>query len=630
MSPPLRPHRIAPVAVVLALAIPAAAQVIPTTGAPQGPRTGMVVGQVVDASGAPVPEAVVLLTMPKYFLELPTTPKGRVMADAEGRFFFTDLPAGEYYMQATKPGHAPGAYGQRRVSGQSQLLSLGEGERRTDVKLMVWKYAVIAGTVVDEAGEPVVGVSVRALVRDVVAGRTQFGTESYLVPTTMTDDRGMFRLAQVQPGTYAIAAPSMHTTMPVSVMNTWDAATLRTELFWAGVYEVSPLGQPRTQQMGDVALMTLNTVLIPPPPSAAGRMSVYRTTYFPSATTVGEATPITVGAGEERTDLALALRPSPAVRVSGRLVTPDGSTPPPTAIRLAGEAMSDVLTRSLPSGPAEVGFETATGMSDAGGRFTLLGVPPGEYVLTQADAFLSRAAREGRPAYWVSQRITVGAEDLLDLVVDLRTALRVEGRIALRGAAGPQPAQPAIAGLTFETPFGEPGQFAVSARNGEFATVAAGGRYIARPYEIGGWFVRSVTLDGKDITDRTFDLQSNTTSIVVTYTDQPSKVSGTVKDARGAASPNAVVLAFPVDPQRWVGYGKSPRNVRSVSMSTSGVYTFEHLPPGDYYVIAIDAAQADGWRDPKMLQILASRAEKLTVAAGDAARTLDLSLKAIR
>ena len=61
----------------------------------------------------------------------------------------------------------------------------------------------------------------------------------------------------------------------------------------------------------------------------------------------------------------------------------------------------------------------------------------------------------------------------------------------------------------FETPFGEPGQFAVEATKGatlSFSTVAAGGQYIVRPYELGGWFVHSVTLGGKDITDRAFDL----------------------------------------------------------------------------------------------------------------------------
>ena len=50
------------------------AQVIPTDGPPPGQRTGMIVGQVVDAAtGRPVDEAIVRLTMPKYLENLPTS-----------------------------------------------------------------------------------------------------------------------------------------------------------------------------------------------------------------------------------------------------------------------------------------------------------------------------------------------------------------------------------------------------------------------------------------------------------------------------------------------------------------------------------------------------------------------------
>jgi len=227
-------------------------------------------------------------------------------------------------------------------------------------------------------------------------------------------------------------------------------------------------------------------------------------------------------------------------------------------------------------------------------------------------------------------RITVGAEDLGDLIVPLRPALRVEGRIEHRGANNAQ----VTPGITFETPFGEPGQFAAEVTKGatlSFSTIAAGGQYIARPYELGGrWVVQSVTLGGKDITDRAFDLQADATSLVVTFTDRPSKVSGTVTDEHGAATASAVVLVFPVDPQRWSGYGTSPRTLRSALTSRSGVYTFEHLPPGDYYAIAIGDADIDGWRDPARLEMLANQATKLTVAAGDAPKTLDLRLRAIR
>ena len=185
----------------------------------------------------------------------------------------------------------------------------------------------------------------------------------------------------------------------------------------------------------------------------------------------------------------------------------------------------------------------------------------------------------------------------------------------------------------FETPFGEPGQFAAEVTRGatpRSATIAAGGQYIVRPYELSGWFVQSVTLDGKDITDRVFDLQSDTTSLVVTFTDRPSKVSGTVTDARGAASPTAVVLAFPVDPQRWSGYGASPRNLKSAL--TTRTRRLHVRPPAARRLLPDRdrRRRIDGWKDPKTLEALAGQATKLTVAEGDAPKTLDLRVKAIR
>jgi hypothetical protein len=117
---------------------------------------------------------------------------------------------------------------------------------------------------------------------------------------------------------------------------------------------------------------------------------------------------------------------------------------------------------------------------------------------------------------------------------------------------------------------------------------------------------------------------------VVTYTNRASKVTGVVKDARGDLAADAMVLVFPTDPQRWTDYGRSPRFLRSVPMAAKGSFTFDHLPPGDYYVIAIEAVDGGSWRDPKTLQALANRAERLTITAGQASQTLNLTMRAVR
>jgi len=289
------------------------------------------------------------------------------------------------------------------------------------------------------------------------------------------------------------------------------------------------------------------------------------------------------------------------------------------------------VTRSMPSSTAEVGFETATAVSDASGRFTMLGVPPGRYDLKHADELLVRSAEGGRTAYWVTQHITVPAGDLRDLVVNLRPAIRIAGRVQFSpGVTPPATPPPNQGSLTLEHPSMVATQVFAPGRNGEFSTIGPGGRYIARAVENSGWFVESITLDGKDITERPFDLETDATTFVVTYTNRASKVTGAVKDARGNVAADAMVIVFPTDQQRWRDYGRVPRFLRGAVMSMKGTYTFDHLPPGDYYIIAIEGTDGEGWRDPKVLQSLATRAERLTVAAGQAAQTLDLTLRSVR
>src|SRR5690348_17230473 len=117
------------------------------------PPAGVVAGQVVDAAGVPLPDAIVTLAGPRVS---PTQPSNvrRLLTDRDGRYVFSDLAPGKYFLEAARDGYAGGGYAQRSAGGESLLLEIANAEPRRDVTLTLWRYAVIAGTVLDEAGEP--------------------------------------------------------------------------------------------------------------------------------------------------------------------------------------------------------------------------------------------------------------------------------------------------------------------------------------------------------------------------------------------------------------------------------------------------------------------------------------------
>ena len=605
-------------AIALAIEGGAQAQQARAGGTPD-PRTSMIAGQVVDADGAPVPEAKVHLVT---WAQLAPVTESRVIADGQGRYFFGDLPAGSYYVEVAKDGYAPGAFGRRSPEGSYTPVVVNAAERRLDIALTVWKFAVISGTVLDEAGEPLIGVGVRALRRQVVAGRLAFDNHEVQGPfQAVTDDRGQFRLARLLPDAYVVFVPATSTTMPVDTLDGLAAdRAARNALFSSGITELAGRGQAQTEQVGDVALITMTRTPTPPARSP-GVMQAYPALYFPSATSPADATLIAVRSGEERADITIRMQPIPVVRISGRLVRPDGSAPPPIPIKLVGAQASGIVGLGLPSGsglPLAM-FDTAVGMSDSAGRFTLLGVPPGDYVLQHGRAFMYTAVAEGT-AYWIAHPISVGTSEVDGLVIEVKPALKVGGRIQLLESADSATLPPFIANGTvvFRTPSGQPRQFATEQRSpagpGTFGTAgAAGGRYIASPVETGGWFVDSVTLDGRDITDRAFDLESDVTSLVVTYTNRPSPVSGSVKSPRGTVDPDTMVAIFPVDESRWRDYGTEPRIVRSLTLSDTGEFQVPHMPPGEYFIVALEGEDPNMWSDPVHLRILTSLATRMTV-----------------
>lgn len=173
--------------------------------AQQPQANGFISGSVVDESGYPLDGAVV------HVRPLNSTALGRtVFTDADGKFVAHGLDNAVYKIWATSP-----AYVMRQPVGGSTYHRVGDS-----VKLELVPGGVITGKVTTASGAPVIGIRVRALPFS-RSNTTQF-SESTLRPVErLTDDRGVYRIYGLFPGTYVVSAGGSG--VQWSTLNPYDA-----------------------------------------------------------------------------------------------------------------------------------------------------------------------------------------------------------------------------------------------------------------------------------------------------------------------------------------------------------------------------------------------------------------------
>lgn len=605
--------------------------------------TGLLMGVVVDAQGAqPVPHAEVTLAGAPPSVRTP-----RVLTDAQGRFVFMDLPTGSYTITATKAGYAEGALGRQRPGGEMQPIALADAERHGDLEIPLWRLASISGRVVDEAGEPLVGITVQVLPRSIVAGRQKFTPGA----VAMTDDRGMYRVASLVPGAYAVAVPFSQTMAPLSVVELARQGSLTTgplrpgesdfgrELsFSAAPSTLNQLVRTPAQTVGTMAVMSTGAGRRLPNASmssAGERAYVYPTQFYPSASAAADATVVTVGSGEERAGVDLQLHLAPTSRLSGIVRGPEG--PMIAALSLVPDT-DDLSTDS--------GLEVATTFSDSAGRFTFLGVPHGRHQLRAVWVQVpvgsggSRGApppqtREAAPApprpalggftLWSSETVVVGEKDVDDYAVTLRPGFRVSGAATFAGAtAPPPPDQLRRIVAVFEPADGRPlvsttigrGQFDEQGNLSSYQLPP--GRYFVHVTGAPtGWTFESATVSGRDMSTVPVLIDRDVVNMTVSFTDRPSSLAGQVHNGSGGLDATATVLIFPADASGWSGYAMTPRRLRAVRVGRDGHFQTVGLPAGDYLVAAVaDEATAD-WQDPVVLKAVARVATRVELSAGE-------------
>jgi len=569
------------IVVAFATTVVAAQQAVPVAN-------GVILGKVIDVvTKAPVSGVLVQIGAPSSPAPQPPI---KALTDDQGRFVFRHLPPGSYAISATtgsngfEPsgflvtglGHliAPylnGGFGQRRPNGPLQHITLEQGAVMAEAVISLWKGASIDGMVVDEANEPLVGTVVAA-VRRTSDGAMTTG------PTTRTDDRGMYHISALAPGDYVVAVPQTQVLMPESASS-------------------SPV--------------VANTLAA----AGASARHVYVSTFHPAATTFEQARVVSLASGDEVNGVDVQLTPLPASTVSGTLM--DGSVPVPHfGVRLLPADTGD---------GAEV-MELASSATDAQGRFTFPLVPTGQYrIVAQRQTAVPNGTTLAETAgAWAEARVTMAERPIDDVVMTLRAGFRVSGKVVFAGVGAP-PAKERLGQFRISALLARPQQRQsapapvgqVDATGNVTIGALAPGRYILQwPDSIPGWSVESVTVAGRDVADAAFEItDADITDLVVTLTDQPARIGGSVRSMSGLADFDAAVFMFPTDRSRWREAGASTKVVRTVRVDATGAFLIPNTIPGEYYLVAVSDNQAHAWPDQKLLAQLSVVASTVRVGA---------------
>lgn len=533
--------------------------------------TAVIRGVVVDgASGALLRHATVSLLVEDLDRESSRTMA--VTADANGQFEFTGVPAGRVQVTASRSGYF--AY-DNIWNGEPEEIdwqTVAEGQRVQGVRVQLWRGGVVSGRVLDEYGEPAVGVEIEVLRRE--PGDRGGSVRSTSMPfTPITDDTGGFRVWGLAPGDYLVGARP----------NRFAAETANTD---------------------------------------SERRLGYATTYFPGTATLSGARTLRVLPGRETPGAAFAMVSVPLARVSGTVLLP-----PDTTGRLVNIGVGLVAPERLD------GYVTRGARARDDGSFELSRLAPGTYQLT------ARYFGQGGAEYYGATEITVNGQDLDGVAVPMRAGGVVRGRVvnelgepvgvpvmvSLSAAGGPNAPTPSPARTYSDGSFRVEGVFGLQRVRAVEARVIPGaevpGINVRRLQEVTPatrarttWWLKSIALNGRDITDEIIDVTPEGAMLEIVMTNRVSSVRGTVAWNRQRSPRRPVVAVFVDDDSRWT---RPSRFVGTSEVEADGRFDVRGLPAGSRYLaVAVEGASRAVVVRPEMLESLRAAATPLRVDDG--------------
>jgi hypothetical protein len=489
-----------------------------------------------------------------------TSQRGPMLTDDVGAFVFTGLPAGTYSFVIERNGYLSTSWPDTSgwIRRREAAIELAATENLENVTLAIDRGGVVAGKVTSATGEPISGAELS------LAG---------LAPLTIsrrgtTNDLGDYRVADLPAGRYV----------------------LRAQLRASG-YDA-----PDTPLPGPLP------------------------TYYPGTLERGEAQELAVGRGGVVTEANLRLVEGVLSRLDVNITHTDGRP-----------AASATLAVSSIAEPQVPGF--GRGIRNGAARVELA---PGEYMLI-AEAASGLQNTRDRTGFDLTGTARVhlapGAREAVTVVVGRNAT--ASGRIVFEGDRSPPPAAsggsvPMFAPKGHTCRYGPP----TVASDWSFTIDGLAGTCRALPVAplSARWVLKSVIVDGRDVLDDTlwFEPGRHYENVRIVMTDRRSHVRVRVREADGTPTGEYAAVAFPVQRERWRTPERYIRAAAPLPPSFLGTpdpsgtggepgrsLRFIGLPPGDYYLIAVDDIEYSATGDLAVLATLARYATRVTIPERD-------------
>jgi hypothetical protein len=238
-----------------------------------------------------------------------------VRTDATGRFVFAGLPSGYFGLRVTKDGYIRQEY---RLP-----LVVTPGQELKNIVFRMEPAPTISGVIRDENEGRISGVLVQALRR---VFDTRGNAALSLIASTLTDDRGNFRLYWLDPGEYVVSA-----TPPPA------------------------------------------TIVVRPSPEPATKLVSFMPTFFPGYVDPDYAKPIRLDPGRDASGMDFKMIRQTAAALSGSTISLANGRPAAAEIKVV---------------PPEDGEGVArySGKSFVQTGYAIDGVAPGSYIVSAATA----------------------------------------------------------------------------------------------------------------------------------------------------------------------------------------------------------------------------------------------------